>query len=163
MLGYYDPDSLRLQKTDGVISFINAADVTDIREVQITTGKDARRIIGALKDQIKHDLAGLNGRVRKVQGIFTHLPDSPGDGVIADTDTNQQTPVRMEFDTAPEDIPDRGICIAIGEMVDGALMAWQMIVDPLAPMPAPTSSPAPAPAPISTPTQVSQQQELQSP
>ena len=137
MLGYYDPDSLRLQKTSGVISFINAADATDIREVSINTCKEARRIASALQDQIKHGVAGFNGRVRKVQGIFTHLPDSPGDGIIADHNTRQQTPIRMEFDADPDDIPDRGICITIGEMVDGALMAWRMKISPLAPIPAP--------------------------
>jgi hypothetical protein len=34
-------------------------------------------------------------------------------------------------------VPARGVCIAIGEMVDGALMVDRLTLAPIAPMPMP--------------------------
>ena len=136
MIGYYDPDSLKVEEASGIISFINAADGTDIHEVSITTGKEARRVANALQDQIKHGVTGLNGGFRKIQGIFTRLSDCPTDGIITESDM-RETPIRATFDTGPDGLPERGICIALGEMVEGALMTDRMKLAPLPPMPSP--------------------------
>jgi hypothetical protein len=47
----------------------------------------------------------------------------------------------MGFDIAPGDLPSRGLCIAIGEMVDGALMVQRMTLAPIAPTPIPNPHP----------------------
>lgn len=137
MLGYFDPESLQVGESEGVISFINAADAADIKRVEINTTKDAKRIIAALNDQMKHGVAGLEGRFKKVQGTFNKLPGSARDGIIVDAKTGKETPVRMSFDIGENDLPSRGLCIAIGEMVDGALLVQRMTLAPIAPTPVP--------------------------
>lgn len=137
MIGYFDPDSLKVGDADGVISFINASDAGDIKEVRITSPKDAKRVMAALTDQIKHGLAGLDGRFIKVQGTFNRLPESIKDGIIVNAKTGKETPVRLDFEVKPGELPARGLCIAIGEMIDGALMVHRMTMAPIAPTPAP--------------------------
>lgn len=137
MLGYFDPDSLKIGKTSGTITFICAADGGKVQEIAINSRKDAARIIAALKDQMDHGIAGLNGRFQKVQGTFARLPDSEQEGIITDPNNFKETPVRIGFEMKSGDLPSRGICIAIGEMVEGALMVERMTIAPLAPTPAP--------------------------
>ncbi|MFX4300064.1 hypothetical protein [Pseudosulfitobacter pseudonitzschiae] len=137
MIGYFDPDSLKVGDADGVISFINASDAEDIKEVRIASTNDAKRVISALKDQIKNGLAGLDGRFEKVQGTFNRLPGSTRDGIIVNPGTGKETPVRMDFDVKSGDLPARGLCVAIGEMIDGALMIHRMTMAPIAPTPVP--------------------------
>jgi hypothetical protein len=137
MIGYFDPESLKIGETEGVITFVNAADGGDVQEIRIENRKDAKRIIAALKDQMEHGIAGLNGRFRKVQGTFARLPDSHQEGIITDANGRKETPVRIGFELKPGELPGRGICIAIGEMVEGALMVERMTVAPIAPMPVP--------------------------
>ena len=137
MIGYYDPDSLKVGETEGVISFINASDANDVKEDQINTQKVAKTVVAALKDQMNHGLAGLNGRFRKVQGTFTRVPGSMSEGIIVDAKGGKEVPVRMGFGVKPGDVPARGVCIAIGEMGDGALMVDRLTLAPIAPMPVP--------------------------
>jgi hypothetical protein len=135
MIGYFDPDSLQVEDSKGVISFVSAADAADVTEIEITTSRDARNIIAALKDQIEHGIAGSEGRFRKVQGVFTRVRESQNEGIIVEGD--KEIPARMSFDVKPGDLPLRGICIAMGEMVEGALMVSRMTLAPIAPIPMP--------------------------
>lgn len=137
MIGYFDPDSLKLGETDGVITFISASNGSETHEVRIENRKDTKRIVAALKDQMDHGMAGLNGRFKKVQGTFASIPQNPKEGIITDPKSRKETPVRIGFDVKPEALPKRGLCVAIGEMVDGALMVERMTIAPIAPMPAP--------------------------
>lgn len=138
MIGYYDPDTLKVGESEGVISFVNAADAKDVTEVRITTVKQAKSVVAALKDQITHGLAGSEGSFRKVRGTFVRLPDSHNEGVI--TDGKAKVPARMGFEVKQGDLPLRGLCIAMGEMVDGALMVSRMTLAPIGPIPSPNQA-----------------------
>lgn len=140
MIGYFDPDSLIMGETDGVITFINAANGGDVKEVRITTPKQAKQVIAALKDQMEYGIAGLEGRFRKVQGTYSRIPGNNQEGIIVDPSDKKETPIRIGFDIKPHELPHRGICVAIGEMVDGALIVDRMTVAPIAPMPSPQQS-----------------------
>ena len=139
MIGYFDPDSLQINETNASITFINATDNTDTHEVSITTSKDAKRVIRALKDQTQHGFAGLNGIFKKARGILTMLPGNNEfkDGIITDPDSRKEIPVRMNFNTKTDELPNRSICIAVGEVMEGALMVDRMTIAPIAPIPAP--------------------------
>jgi hypothetical protein len=137
MIGYFDPDTLKVEENRGSISFVNAADGDDVQEVEIASTNDAKTILAALNDQMTFGIAGRHGSFRKVQGTFTRNPGSKNEGIILDPDTGNEIPVRMAFDVKPNDLPGRGICIAVGEMIEGALMVERITVAPIAPMPVP--------------------------
>lgn len=147
MIGFFDPDSLKIGETSASISFVNAADVNDVHEVIINSIEDAQRVQTALQDQLTLGITSLNGSYMKVQGTFTKSPGSHNEGIIVDAgkarrDGNREVPVRMAFDTKEGQLPDRGICIAVGEMVEGALMVFRITLAPISPIPAPVQSPA---------------------
>ena len=137
MIGYFDPDSLKVDEAEGVISFVNASDANDIHPVRITSASTARTVAAALRDQLTHGLAGFEGRFRKVQGTFRRTPNRHDEGII--TQEGTPVPARMGFDVKPGDLPERGICIAVGEMLDGALSVSRMTLEPIAPLPRPAT------------------------
>lgn len=139
MLVYFDPSSYTETETSGEITCVNASDANDRHVVPIRTRKQAQAVIDALKDQIKHGVAGKNGRFRKVQGTFFRI-ENTADGIIR-SESGKETPVRMDFDLSGTSMPDRGVCIAVGEFVDGALMVERMTLAPIAPTPQPMPQP----------------------
>ena len=140
MLGYYDPESLQVEETEAAITFISAADHQDKTRVHVKTRSELKRVADGLTDQALHGIAGTDGRVRKVQGTFSRVKGSLRDGIITDAMSRKQTPVRLTF-RADGSLPSTGLCIALGEMVDGALMVSKMTVAPMGTVPLPLHGP----------------------
>lgn len=144
MLGYYDPETLKVRENDAEILFRSASDASHTELVHIKTKLDARRVTNGLKDQQQHGLAGLNGRFRKVQGTFALVPGSKNEGIITTPGSGKQTPARLDFALAKENLPKVGICVAVGEFVDGALLVDSIAISAMTPIPMPGQNPGAA-------------------
>ena len=131
MIGYFDPSTLVIGENEARINFVNAMDGRDVRECRMHTAEEVRGIIAGLKDQLENGVTGLLGRYRRVEGVFQSVPGHPTEGIVTAADKSR-IPVQLNFDVNPGDLPEQGVCIAMGEMYKGALVASSISIVPMA-------------------------------
>lgn len=129
MIGYYDATTLTRKGDEASIAFINALDGNDIKTVDIKTAAKAAQVRDAINDQIKFGFCSDTHEIRQAKGPAHRVPFAKSEIVIVER--RNRIPVRLAFKADENTLMDRSLAVAVGEYIDGAIMAAQITQAPL--------------------------------
>lgn len=136
MFGYYDPKSLKIDAAarQASIDFIDCADASAVRTIEIKTPQRAQEIVRALRRQAETSISCLEGDVVTINGSIAFNETHPDEAVvITNSEPKRTIPVRTNFFIAKGQLPRFGNAHLRGVEIDGAFIAHTLVIKPTVP------------------------------